>query len=82
MVNNSRPHKKRLIIVKEDEEWVMGALIKQSAVSWYRGSFVACRDKSCGTDSYKRQKSEAKKARQVDFGPFHQPSTYLCPWFY
>ena len=52
MVNNSRPHKKRIIIVKEDEEWVMGALIKQSAVSWYRGSFVTCRDKSYGSRVY------------------------------
>ena len=75
-------NRSRLISVKEEDKWVMGTLIKQSAVSWSRGSFVTCRDKNCDLRGYRHQKSDAKKARQVDVGPSLQPSTYLCPFCY
>lgn len=82
MINFPRLRRKCLIRVKKEDKWVMGTLIKQSAVSWSRGSFVTCRDKNCDLRGYRHQKSDAKKARQVDFGPSLQPSTYLCPFCY
>ena len=77
MFNYPRPPRKCLISVKEEDKWVIGTLIKQSAVSWYQDSFVTCKGKSCGSRVYSLEKSSAKKARQVDFGPSLPPSTYL-----